>query len=49
MRGDAAAFAVDRVLRDGGSIHARHSARDKPRLLDHFALTRARSISASSG
>src|SRR4029079_14439081 len=45
MRGDAAAFAVDRVLRDGGSIHVRAiPPDDKPRLLDHFGRLSARSV-----
>ena len=45
MRGEAAAFAVDRVLRDGGSIHVRAiRPDDKPRLLDHFGRLSARSV-----
>ncbi|MFN8644149.1 MAG: GNAT family N-acetyltransferase [Candidatus Binatia bacterium] len=41
----AAAFAVDRVLRDGGSIHVRAiRADDKARLIDHFARLSARSV-----
>lgn len=41
----ASAFAVDRVLRDGGSIHVRAiRPDDKPRLLDHFARLSARSV-----
>ena len=45
MNVDAAAFATDRVLRDGGSIHVRAiRADDKARLLDHFARLSARSV-----
>jgi GNAT superfamily N-acetyltransferase len=42
---NAAAFAVDRVLRDGGSIHIRAiRPDDKARLNDHFARLSARSV-----
>ena len=42
---DVSAFAVDRVLRDGGSIHVRAiRADDKARLIDHFARLSARSV-----
>lgn len=45
MASDAATFAVDRVLRDGGSIHIRAiAADDKARLNDHFARLSARSV-----
>ncbi len=45
MRVDAAAFSVDRVLRDGGSIHVRAiRPDDKGRLLDHFGRLSARSV-----
>ena len=37
MPSDPRTFAVDRVLRDGGSIHVRAiRPDDKQRLLDHF-------------
>src|SRR5262245_11949921 len=42
---DARTFAVDRVLRDGGSIHVRAMRPDdKQRLLDHFGRLSARSV-----
>ncbi|HSP98825.1 MAG TPA: GNAT family N-acetyltransferase, partial [Candidatus Dormibacteraeota bacterium] len=45
MLDDAAGFAADRVLRDGGSIHIRAiRADDKARLLDHFARLSAQSV-----
>ena len=45
MLTDPAAFAVDRVLRDGGSIHVRAiHPDDKQRLLDHFTRLSAQSV-----
>jgi acetyl coenzyme A synthetase (ADP forming)-like protein len=45
MPSDPRTFAVDRVLRDGGSIHVRAiRPDDKQRLLDHFSRLSARSV-----
>jgi acetate---CoA ligase (ADP-forming) len=45
MNTDPRRFAVDRVLRDGGSIHVRAiRPDDKARLLDHFNRLSARSV-----
>lgn len=45
MATDPAAFAADRVLRDGGSIHVRAiRPDDKQRLLDHFAQLSGQSV-----
>lgn len=45
MPSDPRALAVDRVLRDGGSIHVRAiRADDKERLVDHFNRLSARAV-----
>ena len=45
MSSDPRALAVDRILRDGSSIHVRAiRADDKQRLLDHFGRLSARSV-----
>jgi acyl-CoA synthetase (NDP forming)/GNAT superfamily N-acetyltransferase len=45
MGSDARTFAVDRILRDGTSIHVRAiRPDDKARLLDHFARLSAHSV-----